>query len=265
MPDKPPTSPACDPMRRRLSAGLLLGLCPGWAFARPAQPVGAADLVGHGFLLPGLIEPDASGPFVDLVRGLDQAYAEGDFRIQAYPMARAYDNVIRGLADFVFPVIRLPPEAEARLPYRFTTESTGRVSFVLYSHAHRPLTRADLFETARQGRPWRIEAPPFDMGFPALPYTNLEGAFKRLQARRIDGLVWAQEEADRVLRQLGLSGIRRAHFQDYEDVFVVARNARGDHVDDILSRAIRVLRAEGRLARLYSKVHQPYQAWQPGP
>ena len=250
-------------MRRRFVASLALGLCPVLARAAATRSTESADLIGNGFLLPGLIEPDASGPFVDLVRGLDQVYAEGSFRLLAYPMARAYDNVVRGLSDFVFPVIRLPAEVEARLPYRYSTESMGRVSFVLYSHASTPLSRADLFEAARQGRPWRIEAPPLDIGFPVLPYTNLEGAFKRLQARRIDGLVWAQEEADLILRQLGLPGIRRAHFQDFEDVFVVARNARGDFVDGVLSRTLRTLRADGRLARLYSKVHQPYQAWQP--
>ncbi|MFZ5484321.1 MAG: ABC transporter substrate-binding protein [Pseudomonadota bacterium] len=251
-----------DLIRRHLVwAALAVSLWPGTG--RTAS-VSTPDLMANAILLPGLVDSADSGPLIDLVRALDQHYPEGSIQIHAYPVARALTQVGAGQADLVFPAMRLSPEAEARLPYRFSTEAMGRVSFVLYSHSGRALTRDDLIAAAQRGNPYVIEAPPFsDWGVPTRPLVSFESAFRKIAARRIDGLLWAQEEADSVLRGLGLHGVQRIHYADFDDVFIVPRGPRGDFVDQILTRALRSLRASGQLAGLYQRVHQPFQDWQP--
>lgn len=247
--------------RHLLQAALTLSLWPG--LGRAGSDV-APDLIANAILLPGLVDSADSGPLIDLVRALDQHYPEGSIQIHAYPVARALTHTRTGLADFAFPAMRLSPEAEAKLPYRFSTEAMGQVCFVLYSHRGLSLTREALFEAARKGKPYLVEAPPFsDWGFPTRPLVSFASAFRKIAARRIDGLLWAQEEADFVLREMGLREIRRSHYADYDDVFVVQRGPRGDFVDKALTRAIRALRASGHLEELYRRVHQPYKDWQP--
>lgn len=247
--------------RHLLLATLALSLWPGHG---RAASVSTPDLIANAILLPGLVDSADSGPLIDLVRALDQHYPEGSIHIHAYPVARALTLVGAGQADLVFPAMRLSPEAEARLPYRFSTEAMGRVSFVLYSHSGRSLTRDDLFAAAQRGNPYVIEAPPFsDWGIPTRPLVSFESAFRKIAARRIDGLLWAQEEADSVLRRIGVRRIRRSHYADFDDVFIVPRGPRGDFVDQVLTRALRAVRVSGHLEGLYRRVHQPYQDWQP--
>jgi len=271
-----------DALRRRLalSGGLLaLGLasCTGGSSPPPPpvkrvsipavltepRPVDAPDLEAHGLLLPGLVDSASDGAFIDLIRAIDAAYEEGNIAIRAYPAARVDANAAQGTPDFIFPVMRLGPEVEAKMPYRFSTESLGRVSFVLYSHRDRPLDRARLIEAAGRPAAFRVQAPDVEWGFPTQRFIEFVETFRLLDARRIDGFLWAQEEADLMLRRLGLKSIHRAHFQDYEDVLWVPKTVRGDFVDKVLTRVIRSMRENGALAALYARVHRPYQDWQP--
>lgn len=271
-----------DASRRRLaiSGGLLaLGLAscsgenapaatPEKRIAIPAalpapKAVDAPDLEAYGLLLPGLIDSASEGAFIDLIKAIDVAYGEGNIAIRVFPSARLDANVAQGVADFTFPVMRLGPEAEAKMPYRFSTESLGRVSFVLFSHRYQPLDRQGLIDAARHGRAFRVQAPDSEWGFPTQRFIDFAEAFRLLDARRIDGFLWAQEEADLMLRRLGLKSIHRTHFQDYEDVLWLPKTARGDFVDKVLTRVIRSMRESGALAAHYAKVHQPYRNWQP--
>lgn len=271
-----------DALRRRLtlSGGLVaLGLaaCSGESAppatsekrttipaALPApKRVDAPDLEAHGLLLPGLIDSASEGAFIDLIKAIDEAYSEGSIAIRVFPSARLDANVAQGVSDFAFPVMRLGPEAEAKMPYRFSTESLGRVSFVLYSHRDQPLDRQQLIDAARRDRAFRVQAPDSEWGFPTQRFIDFAEAFRLLDARRIDGFLWAQEEADLILRRLGLKSIHREHFQDYEDVLWVPKTARGDFVDQVLTRVIRSMRESGTLATHYARVHRAYQNWQP--
>lgn len=93
------------------------------AAAPAAKPV--RILNAHLGELPGLINADKTGPFVDLVRAIDELYPEVSIRITIYPLARAMAGVIAGTADFSLPAIcRMPtccpiasaPAASARSP-----------------------------------------------------------------------------------------------------------------------------------------------------
>ncbi len=144
-------------------------------------------------LLPGLIDAPDQGPFIDLIRALDQTYPAGRLDITLYPEARALKTVVDGSSDLVFPLLRENQGVAAQLPYRFSSESFGKVSFVLYSHVERKLTALDIAKAIAEDRPLAIIGPQ-ELGIPVQQFNGFEAAFARVEAGRVDGLVWAQEE-----------------------------------------------------------------------
>lgn len=223
-----------------------------------------ADLQVQAQLLPGLIDAADRGPFIDLVHAMDEVYPAGRFHISVSPTGRVMDSVGRGTADLGLPAIRLHPTADADLPYRYSTASYGMVSFVLYSRKDQPITRAMIDQAVAKGSfGYHVEAPIFDWGFPVEPFSTFDGALKKVAAGRIDGFLWAQEEADLALRQLGLQNIHREFYGAFEDVFLIPRSPRGDMVDRIVTQTLDSLRKSNRLTTLYGKIHQPYNPWQP--
>ncbi len=256
-PTTPPSTPANPPSPATENSATPA------APATAARPVTSPDLIASAILLPSLVDSSTEGSFIELVKAIDESYTQGNISISAYPSARAYANVAEGSADFAFPTMRLEPKLEEKLPYRFTTEAVGKVCFVIYSNTNKPLTRDELLAAAKRGQPYAVEAHALDWGFPTRQFIDFESSFKKISAGRIDGLLWAQEESDLVLKRLGLKNIHREHFLDYDDVFIVPRTPRGDFVDKVISDAIRTMRANGTLDKVYSKVHKPYQDWQP--
>ncbi len=94
---------------------------------------------------------------------------------------------------------------------------------------------------------------------------SIEQSLRKLSRGRIDAFIWAQEEADLMLRQLKLTNIHREHLGDFEDVFIIAKGPAGDETDRFLGEAIDRLAASGKLAEIYSRLHRPYVEWQPHP
>ena len=228
-----------------------------------AGAANAPDLRGAAAFLPTLLEAERSGRYARLMYTIALGYRDGAIRYHVTPMMRMYQSVASAEADFGFPVMRLPSGPDAAAPYRYSSEKVGVVSFVLYTRAAKPLDRAQIVAAAARGQPYLIEAPPGAWGFPTYRNFLMESAFKKLALGRLDGFIWAQEEADATLRKLKPAGIRRAHYADYDEVMIVPRTARGDFVDAALTRAIRAARKNGSLAKAYAEVHRPYDDWQP--
>lgn len=251
--------------RRDLLRGCLAGLAGFNASAvhsaEVARAVDDPNIDAMAMLLPGLVDHAGNGPFVDLLRAVDEFCTEGRLRIRVAPVARVYAEVSRGVADLGLPTLRLHRTGDVR-PYRLSRASFGQVNFVLYSRRDRPLTRADL-ESSSEPTQLHIEAPDFDWGFPVQRVLSIASALHKLDLGRIDGLLWAQEEGDLELRRLGLRRIHRKSFGDYEDVMLMPHTPRGEFVDRVVSAAVDKLRASGRLQALYQRVHRPHQAWQP--
>lgn len=248
-------SPAAGPAASVPAPALHAGIAP--------RPVGAPDLRADAVLLPGLINGSSDGPFIDLVRAIEAVYARGRIEIDVVPDSRLCDGVSRGSSDFGFPAINASPVADPGRPYRYSSVPFGWVSFVIYSHRERPVRRADLLALGRGENRLRVESTVIDWGFPVLPFTSFESAFRKVEAGRIDALLWAQEEADHVLRGLGLVAIHRALYARFQDVFLLPRGARGEFVDRVLGDALRTLQAQGRLEPLYERIHRPFDPWQP--
>lgn len=251
--------------KRIVLVGLLMLL-----FCTPflVKAEGTKDLTASLALLPGVIDSPDRGPFVDLVKAIGSAYTEGKIKIETYPFARSIDNVVKGKADFHIPTVRNRAVSAESLPYRFTTEKIGNVAFVIYSNAEKPLTKKMLQEAmAHKGKfPYTIEVVPGienQFGFPGTPSVDLTSSLQKVQKKRIDALVWAQEEADNALKTLKIKAVKREHWMDYEDSIIIAKGPQGDAVDKILSGALKKLRANKQLQPLYAKVHRPYDDWQP--
>lgn len=283
-PSRPAGSPATPLSRRRLvlaGAALALGACDrkdtagagknAEALTRktamgedaPASAVDAPDLRAEAVLLPGLINSRDDGPFIDLVRAIGDAYGAGRLTIEAGPANRVYDSIARGVADLGFPTINASPTVDPGLPFRYSTTPFGQVSFVIYSHRDRRISSPDLKALARGANQLRIEGPPVEWGFPVQPFSNFESALRKVDAGRIDAFLWAQEEADLVLRRLGLKTIHRELHGRFGDVFLLPRGPRGEFVDRVLTDAINKLRVGGRLEALYRRIHLPWDPWQP--
>lgn len=277
-------SPAAPFSRRRLllaGASLAVGACDRHgragasqeadALARttamgenaPAPAADSPDLRAEAVLLPGLINSRDDGPFIDLVRAIGEAYGAGRLTIEAGPANRVYDSVSRGVADLGFPTINASPTVDPGLPFRYSTTPFGQVSFVIYSHRDRRVAYPDLQALARGANQLRVEGPAVEWGFPVQPFSNFESALRKVEAGRIDAFLWAQEEADLVLRQLGLKTIHRELHGRFGDVFLLPRGPRGEFVDRVLTDAINKLRAGGRLEALYRRIHLPWDPWQP--
>ncbi len=218
--------------------------------------------------IPGLINSPEDGPFVDLVKAI-AAETGQPLSIKMFPMARSINNVVEGYADFHVPTIRNRKLDESRLPYAFTSESYGTVSFVIYSNDGERITREMIEEAVSRKAvpfPYVIEVPAGMEGlfpFPCQPSNDVERSLRKVQKKRIDALVWAQEEVDLALRKSGIKDIRREHWEDMEDTIVVQKSERGKKMDRLLSAAIRGLRKSGKLDAIYPKVHKPFVPWQP--
>ncbi len=229
---------------------------------------GPKDLTGSLALIPGLIDSPEKGPFVEIVKAMGSVYTGGKIKIETYPFARSVDNVIKGKADFHIPTIRNRALSDAGLPYRFTTEKIGTVCIVIYSNKEKQITKKMLAAAmAQKGQfPYAIDLPAGIeglFGFPGSPSNDVAMSLQKLAKKRIDALVWAQEEVDLALRNMKLNMITREHWADFDDSIIIAKGPQGDAVDEILSGALKKLRASGRLQALYTKVHRPYDDWQP--
>ena len=244
---------------------ILVSLIAPGATAQPATS--PRPLVASLAQLPGLAESPDKGAFVELVRAMGALYP-GGIRIEVYPFARSFRDMESGLTDFHIPSMRNPEIPADKLSYRYVSEKIGSVAMVLYSRTDKPLTRKDVYTALQQGGtfPYVIEVSAgaeANCAFPARPTNNYEQSLRKLGDGRIDAIWNAQEETDLVLRQLRLKNIHRSYWGNFDDVIAIRKNVENDELDRTLSGLLRQLRASGRLAEIYRKVHAPYSDWQP--
>ncbi|WP_378081545.1 ABC transporter substrate-binding protein [Aeromonas bestiarum] len=229
--------------------------------AEPEHPSHFSAYLG---LLPGLIDSDGSGPFVDLVKAIAALDDGVEVSVMVYPMSRATRSVVVGEADFNLPALRNPYIDESMLPYRFSSVTFGKVTHVLYSNSAAPITPAMVLGYEYTKRDLLIEGVSDFWPFSVKRSLSIEQSLGKLSRGRIDAFLWAQEEADFALKKMGLTNIHRVYFGEFDDVFIIPKGERGDAVDRFLTQSIERLRATGKLGQIYSGIHGPYQEWQPG-
>lgn len=246
--------------------GIVLILALGLCFTFSAD--GSINLIASLARLPKLVDSPNKGAFVELVKAIDDVYIDGSIEIQVYPFARSVNNVITGQADFHVPSLRNPVVSESKLPYRFVTERMGSVSFVIYSHVNKIITKEMIDGAIAKGGkfPYKIEVPAGlekNFNFPVIASNKLDQSFKKVNSQRIDAILWAQEESDLTLRKLKFKTIHREFWRAFDDVIIIPKGEKGDRMNKILSDALLALKKSGRLEAIYSKIHRPYNDWQP--
>lgn len=228
------------------------------SFSIQANESQRSEITAHLGELPGLINSDGSGAFVDFVRRIDELDPQVNIDIHIYPIHRALYGVINGTADFALPAIRAD-DPDNSLPFRFSSKTFGLVTHVLYTNIDKPFTAEQLWNDPSR---YVIEAVPEYMPFDISRSHSIHSSLLKLSMGRIDGFVWAQEEADMILRELELKNIHRQFFYDFEDVFVIPKGEAGDWIDRYLTKMIEQLADSGELEKIYQTIHLPYDNWQ---
>lgn len=71
-------------------------------------------------------------------------YPSGSFSFKKYPFPRSISNAINNQASFHMPLLENPLVPEELLPFNYSTEAFADVSFVIYSHKSKSITREQL-------------------------------------------------------------------------------------------------------------------------
>jgi len=200
------------------------------------------------------------GPFVEIVKAIDNEYREGRILLTLFPFSRSLKNLEYGLADFHIPIIRSPFITEVTFPYAYSTESWGKVAFVLYTNAKKP--RLD----KKQLGSYQIEVMRGQTMFYNFKTTEGDSStqgIEKIIRGRIDGYIGSQETTDAVIIERQLKGIRRELFYYFDACLLIAKGSKQKHIDKILSSALKKLKENGKLQEIVQSIHKPYNNWQP--
>jgi polar amino acid transport system substrate-binding protein len=260
-----------QPLSIKLLPCVLLSV---FALVLPNGPCGAGeakDLKASLALLPGLADTPEKGAFVAVVKAMGEVYPDGKISIELFPFARSMDNVLHGRADFHIPCFRNPEVDQSKLPYSTVTVKIGTLCMVIYSNEEKPMTAKLLTEAIadyKNGKafPYKIEGAAgieSQYPFPVISSAFVDQSLKKTALKRIDAVVWAQEECDLTIKAFKLGNIHREAWRGFEDVIVIANGPEGERINTLLSSLLNQLRDSGKLADLYSKIHLPYNDWQP--
>lgn len=246
----------------------LISIISSSVFASDLESKGATkasgDIIVSVGIVPDLIDSAEKGPFIDVLKLIDEEYKGGKFIINAYPYLRAQENIINKKADLNMPAMRRASEKFNKQNVRFSTTSFGNVTFVLYTHFEKNITYEDLVAKSKVTPfPYKVLASDSFWDFPGQQHAPVENGLQMVNLGRADAFVWAQEEADLAIRRLKLKNIKRQFIGEFEDVFFIQKGPSGDRVDQILTESINSLKASGKLQKLYETIHRKYEPWQP--
>lgn len=198
------------------------------------------------------------GAYVELVRALDRLTGTRT-KIEVVPFKRSILNLIEGKADFHIPLIEAPNADLDKLPYAFSTQTLFQVAFVLYTHKNKPLDVNNLgkYEIATDSAHTQF------LDFPAIGITCLSCSIKMVNEGRLDGFIFAQNEIDPYIREMGLNNIHRQLYKNFNVKILIPKGEAGKEVDHYFTIGIQKLKQSGEYDRLLAPVLSPYREWQP--
>ena len=200
------------------------------------------------------------GGFVELVKAIDEIYKKGEITIKLYPFSRSLNNVVNGIADFHVPLIKLPHISEETLPYTYASEKITEVAFVLYTNtSNKKLDRKNLNKYVIATMRGHTHFFPFIV----LEKSTISGGIKMLSKGRIDGYIMEQEAVDNFIRKNKIKNIRRELYFQWDSSIVIPKGKKNKEIDEIISGALRELKATGKLQEITKNIHRPYIEWQP--
>ncbi len=198
------------------------------------------------------------GAYVDLVRALDQLTGSKT-NIIVVPFKRSILNLVEGKADFHIPLIEPPNTDLTVLPYAFSTQTLFQVAFVLYTHKNKVLDINNLgkYQIATDSAHTQF------LDFEAIGISCLSCTLKMVDAARLDGFIFAQNEIDPYIKELGLKNIHRQLYRNFDVKILIPKGAAGKKIDQYLTSGIQALKESGDYDTLLAPLVSPYREWQP--
>jgi len=206
--------------------------------------------------LPVAAESAEKGVMVDLLRLLGSA-TNSQISIDVYPFKRSLTNAIKGIADFHIPLIKPPHDPPSDFDY--STAPLFSVNFVLYTHksSHLDINNLSQYTLSTDAAHTNL----FD--FKISPSYDIASALNMVASKRIDGYIFADVEADPVLRRLALKDIKRERFQLFHVHAVLPAGSKGKAADRMISKGMNIIRENGQWEQLMSPIYHEYIDWQP--
>ncbi|MDY6904509.1 MAG: transporter substrate-binding domain-containing protein [Thermodesulfobacteriota bacterium] len=201
--------------------------------------------------------PD-KGVLIDLIKEIAKETGN-QVEIKVYPFKRSLQNAIEHKADFHIPFIKSPYKPEDQLPFDYSTASLFDVNFILYTNKNKPIDTSNLAQYTITTDAAHVDL--FD--FPIKPDYQIESSLKKLNAGRIDGYIFADSEADPILKQLGLKNIRRQLYKVYDVHAVLPKGEKGKAADQMITKGMAILRQNGKWAKIIKPLDNEYVDWQP--
>jgi len=198
------------------------------------------------------------GAYVDLIRAIDRLTGSRT-KIRVVPFKRSILNLIEGKADFHIPFIKPPNTDLKTLPYAFSTQTLFQVAFVLYTNKNKPVDINDLGK-------YKIATDSAHTGFFDFPITGiscLPCTLNMVNAGRIDGFIFAQNEIDPFIKKHGLKNIHRQFYKNFDVKILIPRGDCGKEIDQFFNSGIQVLKESGEYDILLAPLLSPYREWQP--
>ncbi|MCW9034325.1 MAG: transporter substrate-binding domain-containing protein [Alphaproteobacteria bacterium] len=199
-----------------------------------------------------------TGAYVELIKALDRL-TKSQTQIDVVPFKRSVRNLVMGNADYHIPLIEVPGEDLEKLPYAFSTATLFQVSFVLYTNKNSPVEVGDLGKYSIGTDLAHTSFFPF----PTEGLSCLSCAIQMVDAGRIDGFIFAQNEIDPFIRDLGLKNIKRQLYKNFDVKVILPKGKKGQEIDAYFTNGIKALKERGEYNELLAPVLAPYIEWQP--
>jgi adenosine/AMP kinase len=186
------------------------------------------------------------------------------------PMARLTNLIISKQADIGAPMLYLKdPNMIKNLPFDYSTATTSKMCFILYTNKAKPIDIANLKKG--NSKKYSIETDVSNMqlfSFTALPSTNIVGSLKKVNSGAIDGYIMGVSPTDDIMKaSKGEYGnIKRQLWEIYDMGFAIQKGARGGPVDKFLLDGMAKMHSSGKYKQIMGESPvglETYDDWQP--
>jgi polar amino acid transport system substrate-binding protein len=227
------------------------------AFSGPAFAAGKTWKVTVA-QMPVVSESRDKGVFIDLLKSMERACGDR-FEVQVVPFARSIGDVADRKADFHWPLLQQPGSPGTREKFDYASPVLYHVNFVLYTAKNSSVSLASLGKSKIETDAAHVEY--FD--FPVVGSSNLEGSIKRVDAGRLDGLIFADVAIDPIVKATKLSNLKRTLYKRMPVMFVLPKGERGGPTDKFLTATVDKMKASGEWAKGVAALDAAYDDWQP--
>lgn len=207
-----------------------------------------------------------SDSLVNLFKAIEEA-TNNTFNVQLVPPARGSYLIENNQIDIILPAtMSNDPKKVSLVNFDYSTAKVYQMVFVLYMNKNKPVDITILKKG--NSKDYKVEttgslAQMFE--FQPLQTTNLEASLKKVEDGAIDGLLYAQDVGDLLLKKLGYKNIQRKLYSTNDIAFGIKKGTAGGELDKVLSDGIKKLKNNGKLNQILDVCikNSKYDNWQP--